>query len=273
MALLTIPQGHGPLLRAIVHHVGDAQTDRPALLREFCPEATDEPAVFRETLEVGATLGVLDVGRKVAVRRADEGADVAGTLRSWLMSDLTVGTDLFADKAPGASDLVRGMCWLLSQDPADGPISTNNFEERQRGLPKEAIVNVEQYRAVARWSCWTGIATMVARRNFRILPSLTTVVRDCLPASGASTPITELEASVAKTLPVAPGGWIRIRYDDVAGAPDSLTISPVVSYALEVLRDAKEIDLRVAEDAAIGGQQQRLLAGSRRPVTNVEVLA
>lgn len=273
MALLTNPQGHGPLLRAIVHHVGDATSDRPALLREFCPEATDEPALFKETLEVGATLGVLDVGRKVSVKRADEGEDQAATLRAWLMSDETVGKNLFADKAPGASDLLRGMCWLLSQDPVDGPISIKNFEERQRGLPKEAIVNVEQYRAVARWSCWAGLATMVGQRNFRIVPSLTAVVRDCLPALGASVPIAELEANVAEAVPVAPRGWIRVRYDDVAGTPDNMTISPVVSYALEVLRDAQEIDLRVAEDAAIGGQQQRLLAGSRRPVTDVEVLA
>lgn len=273
MAILTNPQSHGLLLRAIVEHVGDAAVDRPTLLRRFCLDADDEPALISETLEVGAVLGVLDPARKVSVKRAGDREDAATTIRFWLMNDDVVGDDLFADRAPGASDLLRGMCWLLSQDPADGPITTKNFEERQRGLPKQAITNVEQYRAVTRWSCWSGLASLVARQNYRMVPSLTTVVRGCLPSTGTSIPIADLESKVAEAVPVAPRGWIRSRYDEVVGRSDESMISPVVSYALETLRDDGTIQLRVAEDAAIGGQEQRLLAASRKPVTDVEVLA
>ena len=177
MAILSSPQSHGPLLRAIVEHVGDASVDRRTLLRTFCPGADDEPALFSETLEVGTVLGVLESRRKVSVKRRGDGGDIPSTIRSWLMHDAEVGEDLFAERAPGASDLLRGMCWLLSQDPTDGPITTKNFEERQRGLPREAIINVEQYRAVVRWSCWSGLASLVGRQNYRILPNLTTVVR------------------------------------------------------------------------------------------------
>lgn len=273
MAVLTNPQSHGLLLRAIVEHVGDTAVDRPTLLRTFCPDADGEPALFTETLEVGGILGVLDSARKISVKRTSDGGDAPMAIRSWLMNDDVVGDDLFADRAPGASDLLRGMCWLLSQDPADGPITTKNFEERQRGLPRAAIVNVEQYRAVTRWSCWSGLASLVARQNYRMLPSLMTVVRGCLPNTGTSIPIADLESKVAEVVPVAPGGWIRVRYNEVAGKSDESMISPVVSYALETLRDEGAIELRVTEDAAIGGQEQRLLAGSRKPVTDVEVLA
>lgn len=272
MAVLTNPQSHGPLLRAIVEHVGSAAVDRSNLLRAFCPDAEDEPALFKETLEVGAVLGVLHLASKVSVKRSANGADAPAILRSWLMHDDVVGDDLFAAGAPGASDLLRGMCWLLSQDPADGAITTKNFEERQRGLPKEAIINAEQYRAVTRWSCWTGVASLVARQNFRMIPSLTPVVRQCLPRTGTSISIADLESKVAEVVPVAPRGWIRSRYDSVVGRSDESTVSPVVSFALETLRDDGVIHLRVTEDAAIGGQEQRLMARSREPVTDVEVL-
>jgi hypothetical protein len=272
VALFTNPQGHALLLYAIVEYLDDQDVERKDLARTFCPGTTEEPAAFRETIEVGRTLGVLDVARTVVVKRPIFKDQRVATLRRWVFTDADIAPELFSGRATGSTDLVRGLCWLLAQDPTDGPVGTNDFEERQRHLPAKAVQNPEQYRALARWACWLGLAAQVSRSNYRILPDLRQVVRGCLPDAPSTVPIVELELAVAAELPVADGGWIRRAYDAETGGRSSEEVSPAITMALEYLRAAGLIRPRVAEDAAIGGQEQRLLARSRQPVTDIEVL-
>jgi hypothetical protein len=271
VAIFTSPQGHGLLLYAIATYLERRPLKREELARTFCPGHREESAAFSETLDVGRELGVLKVGKTVETKRPTSENRV-DTLRTWTFEDSGVASELFSGRVTGATDLVRGLCWLLAQDPTDGTVGTKNFETRQHGLRKKAVVNAEQFRPLARWACWLGLATQVSRTNYQVLPDLRQVVRDSLPNTPSRIPIAELEASISTQIPVIAGGYFKQIFDAETGGHTPEELSPALSLALESLRAEGSIRLSVAEDAAIGGQKQRLLARTRQPVTDVEVL-
>lgn len=278
MALLTSPQAHGLLLVSIVTFLSERGTmGEEEVTQAFCPPRGGDdwpPALYSDTVKAGVALGVLRSGRGKLEAGGDlPSADPRDALRRWVFDEANVGPTLFEGSSPGSTDLVRGLCWLLTLDPLDAPVAIGNMEARQRGrgLPSPAVKNREQYRAVARWAVWLEIAQPTSDTGTDVVPDLRPTLRRHLPAGGGSAELETLLQEVRSDVPVIDGGWARGRYLAEVGTVQE-TLSASLSHALESLEFVDVIKLSSPQDAAIAGTRVRHLAGTGRPVSLVEVV-
>jgi hypothetical protein len=279
MAVLTSPQAHGPLLASLARFLGEeGPTETGRVSELFCPPDASgawPPALFTDTLKAGVALGVIKESQgKLAAKAHASPDDLHVTLRGWVFNSDVVAPALFGRTSPGGTDLVRGLCWLLSLDPHEPPVSTDSMEERQRGLglPRLAVPNPEQYRAVARWAVWLGLAQPLSDTGTDIVPDLRGPLRDVLADVTGSIDLDDVSLALAKRVPAADGGWARQRYLDETDETDADTLSPALSHALQSLEFADELRLSHPADSAIVGRTARHLFGSGSPVSLVEVL-
>jgi hypothetical protein len=281
MAILSAPQCHGYFLVALVRYLGQrGPTATDELAAVHCPisaDASGPPAIYSDTLRVGRTLGVITGVKVLETPIGEATADERTTLLSWIFRQEATGEDLFADKALGATDLIRGLCWVLTQDPCGPPLQLSTLDDLQRGegMPSFAIKNPVQYRAVVRWATWLGLAQPVDESGGSIVPDLRSHARKVLAARGPGVfAVDDFVSDLADRVPAAEGGWARERFDGSVGTPtQGSRLGPVISHALESLEYVGAIALVAPQDAAIVDVAERHLHGSGRAVSFVEVLA
>jgi hypothetical protein len=115
---------------------------------------------------------------------------------------------------PAATDLVRSLCWLLSQDPRTGDITADRIERElinvtEAELPLRNSVRFQPFR---RWAIGMGLAENGLNATAAsLLPDPSRAIRRIVQQrwqGGQAIPVAVLLSELRGELPVLPGGHI-----------------------------------------------------------------
>ena len=241
----------------------------------------DEYDVAVKTLdELGFVTVTGGTAELTALARALPVDDVAGfnaQLRTAVFDparneDLATSPDL-----GGPKDLVRALCWFLTQN-VNTPVGWTEIEQLQRDafpppLPLPFADNSSRWNRFVYWGPALGLAAPPLRPEAtaaRLVPDCTVAVRETVLSlwkEGQSVRPREATVSLLAELPVLPGG--RYSRSLALAAPDD-AVSPTLSNALLTGHQAGWITLDQKSDAA---DVIFLLDadGTRVPVSNVKI--
>ncbi|MEV0769606.1 protein DpdG [Nocardia salmonicida] len=226
-------------------------------------EGEDKEKTFDKVVRIGTELGIfLEEGEDLVLTAAARALDAADSrlffdfLRDRVLGQLTA-SELVADPSlTRGKDLVRALCWFLTQ-PCDVPVDSSTFAGKQQdALPeglRNPLTNQSRWAFFVFWAPALGFAAnslLQVDGAVALVPDCSTAVRRTIGSIWA--PGTTVKARVVvdellRALPVLPGGEFSRA---MALETGPVEVSPVLSWALLDARERGALQLTMRSDAA-----------------------